>query len=165
MTMYHLVCVHCGATYPADEIIYNCKKCGHLLAVKYPLDEITVKRATWDARPLSVWRYKELLPVHIKPVSLQEGGTPLYHLQRLGEEMGLKHLYAKHEGMNPSGSFKDRGMTVGVSMALQSTKRVLPARAREIPRPASRYMRQKPGSRRWYSCQRDTLLLARSHRR
>ncbi len=121
--MYHLVCVHCGATYPADEIIYNCKKCGHLLAVKYPLDEITVKRATWDARPLSVWRYKELLPVHIKPVSLQEGGTPLYHLQRLGEEMGLKHLYAKHEGMNPSGSFKDRGMTVGVSMALQLNKK------------------------------------------
>jgi hypothetical protein len=43
------VCVHCGATYPADEIIYNCKKCGHLLAVKYPLDEITVKRASPDS--------------------------------------------------------------------------------------------------------------------
>ena len=123
VSMYHLVCVHCGATYPADEIIYNCKKCGHLLAVKYPLDEITVKRATWDARPLSVWRYKELLPVHIEPVSLHEGGTPLYHLKRLGDEMGLKYLYAKHEGMNPSGSFKDRGMTVGVSMALQLNKK------------------------------------------
>ena len=121
--MYHLVCVHCGATYPADEILYNCKKCGHLLAVKYPLDTITVKRTTWDARPLSVWRYKELLPVHIKPVSLHEGGTPLYHLKRLGKEMGLPHLYAKHEGMNPSGSFKDRGMTVGVSMALQLNKK------------------------------------------
>jgi len=121
--MYHLVCVHCGATYPADEIIYNCKKCGHLLAVKYPLDEITVNRATWNARPLSVWRYKELLPVHIEPVSLHEGGTPLYHLKRLGDEMGLKYLYAKHEGMNPSGSFKDRGMTVGVSMALQLKKK------------------------------------------
>jgi threonine synthase len=43
----------------------------------------------------------------------------LYHLKRIGEELGLKNLYAKHEGMNPSGSFKDRGMTVGVSMALQ----------------------------------------------
>jgi threonine synthase len=123
VTMYHLVCVHCGATYPADEIIYNCKKCGHLLAVKYPLDEITVKRSTWDTRPLSVWRYKELLPVHIEPVSLHEGGTPLYHLKRLGDEMGLKYLYAKHEGMNPSGSFKDRGMTVGVSMAIQLKKK------------------------------------------
>ena len=121
--MYHLVCVNCGATYPADEILYNCKKCGHLLAVKYPLDEISVTRAMWKKRPLSVWRYKELLPVQIDPVTLHEGGTPLYHLKKLGEEMGLKHLYAKHEGMNPSGSFKDRGMTVGVSMALQLGKK------------------------------------------
>jgi threonine synthase len=121
--MYHLSCVNCGATFPADEIIYTCKKCGHLLAVKYPLDTLNIKRATWNQRPLSVWRYKELLPVTIPPVTLQEGGTPLYHLERLGKEMGLKHLYAKHEGMNPSGSFKDRGMTVGVSMALQLKKK------------------------------------------
>ena len=118
--MYHLVCVNCGATYPADEILYNCKKCGHLLAVKYPLDEISVTKAMWEKRPLSVWRYRELLPVKIDPITLQEGGTPLYHLKKLGQEMGLNHLYAKHEGMNPSGSFKDRGMTVGVSMALQT---------------------------------------------
>ncbi len=121
--MYHLVCVNCGATYPADEILYNCTKCGHLLAVKYPLDEINVTRAAWNKRPISVWRYKELLPVHGDPISLQEGGTPLYHLKTLGKEMGIPHLYAKHEGMNPSGSFKDRGMTVGVSMALQLGKK------------------------------------------
>jgi threonine synthase len=121
--MYHLGCVNCGATYPADEIIYNCKKCGHLLAVRYPIDEIAVSKAVWDRRPISVWRYKELLPVRIEPVTLQEGGTPLYHLKKLGEEMGLPNLYAKHEGMNPSGSFKDRGMTVGVSMALQLGKK------------------------------------------
>ncbi len=121
--MYHLACVNCGATYPADEILYNCKKCGHLLAVKYPIDEISINKKEWDKRPLSVWRYRELLPVHIKPVSLYEGGTPLYHLERLGGEMGIPHLYAKHEGMNPSGSFKDRGMTVGVSMALQLGKK------------------------------------------
>ena len=122
-SMYHLVCVNCGATYPADEILYNCTKCSHLLAVKYPLDELSISRATWNQRPLSVWRYKELLPVTIPPVTLQEGGTPLYHLKKLGAEMGLPHLYAKHEGMNPSGSFKDRGMTVGVSMAIQLGKK------------------------------------------
>ena len=121
--MERLVCVNCGAAYPADEILYNCTKCGHLLAVRYNLDEITVSKKVWEKRPLSVWRYRELLPVRIEPVTLQEGGTPLYHLKRLGEEMGLSHLYAKHEGMNPSGSFKDRGMTVGVSMALQLNKR------------------------------------------
>jgi threonine synthase len=117
--MYRLVCVHCAASYPADEIIYTCSRCGHLLAVEYALDEIAVDRATWDARPLSVWRYRELLPVAGEPVSLCEGGTPLYRLDRIGAELGLPHLYAKHEGMNPSGSFKDRGMTVGVSMALE----------------------------------------------
>lgn len=117
--MYRLACVSCGALYRADEVIYTCRKCGHLLAVRYDLDSVQVSRALWNTRPLSVWRYRELLPVQIPPVSLQEGGTPLYHLDRIGEEIGLPALYAKHEGMNPSGSFKDRGMTVGVSMALQ----------------------------------------------
>ncbi|MDD3622089.1 MAG: threonine synthase [Methanofollis sp.] len=117
--MYRLSCIHCGAEYAPGEIIYTCPKCGHLLTVEYDLNTISVTRDEWDRRPLSVWRYREILPVTIKPVSLQEGGTPLYHLERIGEELGLPHLYAKHEGMNPTGSFKDRGMTVGVSMALQ----------------------------------------------
>jgi threonine synthase len=117
--MERLVCVNCGAAYPADEILYTCTTCGHLLAVEYNLDTVTVSKKVWENRPLSVWRYRELLPVRIEPVTLQEGGTPLYHLKRLGKEIGLSRLYAKHEGMNPSGSFKDRGMTVGVSMALQ----------------------------------------------
>jgi threonine synthase len=120
--MYRLVCVDCGATYPPDEILYTCRRCGHLLAVEYDMESIRVDRDQWNRRPLSVWRYRELLPVTIEPVTLQEGGTPLYHLSRIGEELGLRHLYAKHEGMNPSGSFKDRGMTVGVSMALQLGK-------------------------------------------
>jgi threonine synthase len=121
-TMYRLVCVKCGARYPPDAILYNCSACGHLLAVEYDLDRLSVDRAVWDSRPLSVWRYRELLPVNIPPVTLQEGGTPLYHLKRIGDELGLPHLYAKHEGMNPTGSFKDRGMTVGVSMAIQLGK-------------------------------------------
>ncbi|MDN5339006.1 MAG: threonine synthase [Euryarchaeota archaeon] len=115
--MYRLVCVHCGATYSPDQIIYTCNRCGHLLTVEYDLDGIDVSRDEWNRRPLSVWRYRELLPVRGEPVSLQEGGTPLYHLKTIGKELGLPELYAKHEGMNPTGSFKDRGMTVGVSMA------------------------------------------------
>ncbi|MDV0441942.1 threonine synthase [Methanorbis furvi] len=123
--MYRLVCVHCGAEYPPDAIVYNCEKCGHLLAVKYDLDEITITRKELNQRPISVWRYKEFLPVRIEPVTLQEGGTPLYHLKKIGEELGLPNLYAKHEGMNPSGSFKDRGMTLGVSMAKQLGKNIV----------------------------------------
>ncbi|HIH27738.1 MAG TPA: threonine synthase, partial [Methanoregulaceae archaeon] len=105
-----------------DEIIYTCRSCGHLLFVEYDLGSLGIRREDWDRRPLSVWRYRELLPVTIPPVTLQEGGTPLYRLERIGEEIGIPNLYAKHEGMNPTGSFKDRGMTVGVSMALQLGK-------------------------------------------
>ncbi|HJJ38113.1 MULTISPECIES: threonine synthase [Methanocorpusculum] len=123
--MYKLVCVHCGAEYPPDAIVYNCEKCGHLLAVKYDLSKITITHEEILQRPISLWRYKEFLPVKIEPVTLQEGGTPLYHLKKLGEEMGLTNLYAKHEGMNPSGSFKDRGMTLGVSMAKQLGKNIV----------------------------------------
>ncbi len=123
--MYKLVCVHCGAEYPPDAIVYNCEKCGHLLAVKYDLSKITITHEEILQRPISLWRYKEFLPVKIEPVTLQEGGTPLYHLKKLGEEMGMTNLYAKHEGMNPSGSFKDRGMTLGVSMAKQLGKNIV----------------------------------------
>lgn len=123
--MHGLACVHCGGRYPADEVIYTCSKCGHLLAVEYPLDAINIDPAVWSQRPLSVWRYRELLPITIDPITLQEGGTPLYSLKHLGEEIGTRELYAKHEGMNPSGSFKDRGMTVGVSMALQLGRRTV----------------------------------------
>ncbi|MFW5638011.1 MAG: threonine synthase [Methanoculleus sp.] len=117
--MYRLICVHCAATYAPDQIIYTCERCGHLLTVEYDLDSIDVSRAEWDRRPLSVWRYREILPVRGEPITLQEGGTPLYHLKEIGRELGIPELYAKHESMNPTGSFKDRGMTVGVSMARQ----------------------------------------------
>jgi threonine synthase len=123
--MYHLACIHCGAEYPPDAVIYTCRRCGHLLEVRYPLEAIRIDRNEWQKRPLSVWRYRELLPVAGSPVTLREGGTPLYPLEQLGKEMGLRSLHAKHEGMNPSGSFKDRGMTVGVSMALQLGKRTV----------------------------------------
>ena len=125
ISMYHLACIHCGARYPPDAVIYTCERCGHLLEVRYPLGEIRIDRKEWQRRPLSVWRYRELLPVAGSPVTLREGGTPLYPLEQLGKEMGLRSLHAKHEGMNPSGSFKDRGMTVGVSMALQLGKQTV----------------------------------------
>ena len=56
--MYKLVCVHCGAEYSPDAIVYNCEKCGHLLAVKYDLDKITVTREELQSRKIGVWRYK-----------------------------------------------------------------------------------------------------------
>ena len=88
--MFDLVCVGCGESYRSDAIIYNCSKCGHLLEVRYDLTSINITRKEWQARPLSVWRYREILPVSREPVTLQEGGTPLYHLKRIGEELGIK---------------------------------------------------------------------------
>jgi threonine synthase len=72
-------------------------------------------------RPLGVWRYRELLPIEqeVEAVSLGEGGTGLHGCRRLASDIGLKHLHVKNEGENPTGSFKDRGMTVGVTKAVK----------------------------------------------
>jgi len=116
--MYHLECIKCGARYKPDEVIYTCRKCDGLLDVVYDYSKIHLTREDLKG-PLSVWKYKALLPVSREPVTLKEGGTPIYHMKRIGEQIGMKEAYAKHEGMNPSGSFKDRGMTVGVTKALE----------------------------------------------
>ncbi|MEM2281535.1 MAG: pyridoxal-phosphate dependent enzyme, partial [Candidatus Bathyarchaeia archaeon] len=116
-------CIGCGADYPINEIIYNCKKCSDLIEVQ--IDEKAlrekIEKEDWRLRPISVWKYKEFLPVfdETKIVTLNEGGTPLYKCERLAKELGIKNIYVKNEGANPTGSFKDRGMTVGVSKALE----------------------------------------------
>ncbi|MBS7624532.1 threonine synthase [Candidatus Bathyarchaeota archaeon] len=119
---YRLKCIGCGAEFPPNTIIYKCSSCGELLSVEYNNDlmspEISLR---WASRPLTVWRYIELLPISdsSKMVSLGEGGTSLNRCVRLGCELNLKNLYVKNEGENPTGSFKDRGMTVGVTKALE----------------------------------------------
>ena len=121
--MTHQECINCGSKYPVDEIVYVCRKCGDLLEIKYDYTEAAdaLKRSDWDKRPLSVWRYRELMPINdsSKIVSLGEGGTGLHRCKRLGEQLGVPELYVKNEGENPTGSFKDRGMTVGVSKAVE----------------------------------------------
>jgi threonine synthase len=116
--MYHLECIRCGAKYGRDEIIYTCPKCDGLLDVIYDYSQIHLTREDLKG-PLSVWKYRALLPVSREPVTLKEGGTPIYHIKAIGGEIGMKDAHVKHEGMNPTGSFKDRGMTVGVTRALE----------------------------------------------
>jgi threonine synthase len=116
--MYHLECIRCGAKYGRDEIIYTCPKCDGLLDVIYDYSQIHLAREDLKG-PLSVWKYRALLPVSREPVTLKEGGTPIYHIKAIGGEIGMKDAHVKHEGMNPTGSFKDRGMTVGVTRALE----------------------------------------------
>ncbi len=119
--MTHQECINCGAKYGINEIAYFCRKCGDLLEVKYDFAELAEKleNSDWRNIPLSVWRYSDLMPIEdvSKIVSLNEGGTGLHSCHKLGKQLGLLQLHVKNEGENPTGSFKDRGMTVGVSKA------------------------------------------------
>jgi len=116
-----LRCIGCGASYGLDDVIYRCRICGDLLEVSIDLSRVQERLADgeWRNIPLSVWRYADFLPIgdRSKIVSLNEGGTSLYRCSRLAERLGLRRLYVKFEGENPTGSFKDRGMTVGVTKA------------------------------------------------
>lgn len=117
-TLTHLECSRCRKTYPASQLLNLCS-CGGPLLARYDLAR-AAKTFTHEAigrRPANMWRYEELLPATGEPVSLGEGMTPLVHAQRLGERMGLGRLFVKDEGLNPTASFKARGMTAAVTRA------------------------------------------------
>jgi len=121
---YWFRCIECGAEYSGDERIYFCPRCGDLLDVVYELGD-EVEQIPWlkdlDRRPLGVWRYRELLPVedYGRAVSMNEGGTRLIRCRNLESDLGVREIYVKYEGDNPTGSFKDRGMTIGVTKAVE----------------------------------------------
>ena len=107
-----LTCIECGETFaPFAAIRYTCDDCDGLLEVRYA-DLPTFAEFSGSG----VWRYSPALPFE-DGVSLPEGDTQLHEAPRLREEVGVEALRIKHEGMNPTGSFKDRGMTVGVRVA------------------------------------------------
>jgi threonine synthase len=129
-----LVCFEqkCGSRFAITESIYNCPSCGALLEVRFTggrLDAQQWKNAWRDRRTSNcmldqsgVWRYRELLPFddHYDAVtSLREGNTPLLNAPHAAEYGGLDQLTFKHQGFNPTGSFKDNGMTCGVAQAVR----------------------------------------------
>ena len=120
----------CDRQYPVDQVAYICTACGGLLDVQHDLHSLRarVSRATFDERlgalhaPYNsgVWRYRELIYPDLADeaiITRPEGNTNLYHSPRLADWAGLGTLWLKHEGENPTGSFKDRGMTGGVTQA------------------------------------------------
>jgi threonine synthase len=116
-TITHLECSRCKKTHPHNELRNLCG-CGGPLLTRYDL-KAAAKTLTRDAlrsRAANMWRYAEVLPSS-HPVTLGEGMTPLLHAQRLGESLGLRNLYVKDEGLNPTGSFKARGLSAAVSRA------------------------------------------------
>ncbi len=117
MSDVRLRCIDCNAEFGHDEVIYSCNECGGLLEVC-----MDAPKATFDdfsKRAFGVWRYRELIPIEegAEIVTLDEGGTPLYRCDRLAKWAGVRSLFIIYEGRNPTGSFKDRGMTVGVTKA------------------------------------------------
>jgi threonine synthase len=121
----------CASNYALEEPIYVCRACGGLLDIERTqppeLNAIEL-RSRWRQRLTSgeqrdrsgVWRFREVLPFisDIDPVSLNEGNTPLYHAPRSAAYCQIDSLELKHQGLNPTGSFKDTGMTVAVTQAL-----------------------------------------------
>jgi threonine synthase len=107
-----LACIDCGTTFaPFETVRYRCDDCNGLLEVRYD-DPPTFE----DFSGRGVWRYAAALPFD-EGVSLPEGDTPMHRVPRLRDSIDVAGLRIKHEGMNPTGSFKDRGMTVGVRVA------------------------------------------------
>jgi threonine synthase len=108
-------CIECRARYPLTQVIFTCPACGDLLEIVYEPGEPAGRRFEGQG----VWRYPAFLPGDPRQaVTLGEGATGLHRCRRLGRELGIDQLHVKNEGENPTGSFKDRGMTVGVSNAI-----------------------------------------------
>jgi threonine synthase len=122
-----LECTNCGKKFEADVEQHVCI-CGKPLFAKYDLKKAagTLTLAKLSTRPRTLWRYAEVLPEG-EPVTLGEGMTALLAVRRLGASMGLEHLYVKDEGLNPTGSFKARGMTAAVTRAKQLGAKTLAA--------------------------------------
>lgn len=129
-----LICFesHCRARYAITEVIYNCPKCGGLLEATYSGEMPTAAelKRTWRERRMNnspieqsgVWRYRELYPFlednkHV--VTLREGNTPVLDAPIAARYAGTDRLAFKHQGFNPTGSFKDNGMTCGASQAVR----------------------------------------------
>jgi threonine synthase len=132
-----LECIACGERLPVDAAVYACQTCGGLLDVVYdgspgdPDELRTLFRARRssdaDADRSGVWRFRELIPFvdpsHI--VTLFEGNTPIWSAPGSARWAGVDRLAVKHQGMNPTGSFKDNGMTAGVTQAARLGARVV----------------------------------------
>ncbi|HTW59691.1 MAG TPA: threonine synthase [Terriglobales bacterium] len=126
-------CIACGDQSDASGKNFRCGRCGDLLEIVYPQwkdagPDAAKLKSTWRSRRLSdstldqsgVWRFRDLLPAlddEQQAITLREGNTPLYELPQCARIAGLPRLFGKHQGMNPTGSFKDAGMTVAATFA------------------------------------------------
>jgi threonine synthase len=118
-TLEWLECSRCHGVHDPRAIQGLCSACGGVLLARYRLDEAarTLTPAALLRRPPTLWRYAEVLPGSGDPVTLGEGLTPLHRADFLAGAVGIEKLYIKDESLNPTGSFKARGMTTAITMA------------------------------------------------
>jgi threonine synthase len=120
----YLKCVNCGREYNQEEVMYTCPKCGikGILDIVYDYEALSSKinRGYFNNREYSLWRYFDLLPIENRKnvPALPVGWTPMFKTERLEKQLGLKNLYLKDDGRNPTGSFKDRASAIAVAKAL-----------------------------------------------
>src|SRR5688500_12893912 len=133
----------CRSVFGIDDAVYVCARCGDLLVIERSDDsafKAEALRAIWRKRRMAydirdrsgVWRFREYLPFDdgVEVVSLGEGNTQIYEAPRCAEYCGIDALRLKHQGNNPTGSFKDTGMTVALKQARKlGMRRVVCARA------------------------------------
>lgn len=131
-TLSHLECSECGKHFDAHRLQTFCPTCQAPLVARYDLPKVArqLRPEMVTGRPRGLWRWTELLPVQREEhcISLGEGDTPILHLKRLGSSLGLDNLFLKDESLNPTGTFKARGLAMAVARA-----RELKARALVIP--------------------------------
>ncbi|MFQ5980758.1 MAG: threonine synthase [Candidatus Heimdallarchaeota archaeon] len=124
-----LECPKCHQRYPLQEWLKD--QCGYRLRIIYDLESRnnSISKEKIKSEPISHWKYRPFFPVEMKKneQTIGEGSTPLVKAHRLGENLGLKNLFLKLEQTNPSGSFKDRPISVGVSVAYENHASTLSA--------------------------------------
>ena len=125
----HLECsVPCGADFYDPRVEQHLCTCGAPLLARYDLDAARAwSKSSLSGRAPNMWRYRELMPLMDgeEPITLGEGWTPLVHARRLGEELGLSRLFVKDESLNPTNSFKARGLAAAVTKASLLGARIL----------------------------------------
>lgn len=127
-----LRCLCCHKEYAPSEVRYTCPHCGvtGILEVLYHYDRISISKESLAADPdRSLWRYSALLPIAERPENppLFVGGTPLYAVERLRQALGLKNLWVKDDGRNPTASLKDRASAIGLLKAMECGAKELTA--------------------------------------
>ena len=125
----HLECTLCGAEYDADKLNRTCPDDAKPLFARYDLQKAgrTLTRQALVGREANMWRYSEVMPVRDQAnvITLGEGWTPIIDAKRLATKVGINRLLVKDEGLNPTGSFKARGLSAAVSRASELGARKL----------------------------------------